>query len=133
MLRLATALMVLFLLAACDPSLRVSFRGNNPPVFLLRGDDRLHEFWVCCEDQSGPANEKNSLWLIVPDGDRPAPSTITYGVVPPGFIQTRPENNQAPPRLEEGKRYSCSFVRYWGGGGDCFEISAGKTTHVECQ
>jgi len=55
------------------------------------------------------------MWKIEASADRQGVSTVTYGIVPSGFVQTLPKVNSVPP-LEKNEEY---YVRvdgwYWGG------------------
>ncbi|MEK6325228.1 MAG: hypothetical protein AABN33_26610 [Acidobacteriota bacterium] len=51
---------------------------------------------------------------------------ITYGIVPEGFIQSIPKNDERPPQLESDKNYTFHFVTGFGGGGGGFKIYNGR-------
>jgi hypothetical protein len=120
--------LILAFLLACEPGLTVKVRGGNPPIFQFSGNDSLNHFFVCPEGEPNSRNEKNAIWLIQPDREHTKdwPSTITYGVVPKGFMQVTPKDGSPPPALEGNKKYTYHFVRGFGGGGGGFIIRDGQ-------
>lgn len=107
------SLAVTFALIGCDePNVRVSLNNDAGPGFAFSGSGYLDFFAVLeiapdNESTSGQPKKNRVLWQIWPkssaEGRLPL-SPITYGMVPPGFVQKIPENG-APPKLEEGKIY----------------------------
>lgn len=119
-LRFALPLALLCTVAGCHP-LRASLNETSPPSFNFSSG-----FSECCDSliffivQEVPPENQNIHWLrsgelpkqnivlwqiwVQPDNSGRAPSVITYGEVPPGFVQKIPEVG-APPVLIEGKVY----------------------------
>src|SRR6185369_17974179 len=98
-------------------SLRISINETNPPVFRFSAG-QLAE---CCRhlafltvseipDRQSDANAK-IIWEIRPvsgtDNSAEGLPQITYGQVPPGFVQKIPTVGPPPP-LQEGKIYEAS-------------------------
>ncbi len=106
----------LLTLTACDePNLRIAMDEQVPPTFNFSGNGSL-AFFVVIEiapdnlNASGPyldPRKNRVLWDIRPKGGEEAQAplpAITYGQVPPGFIQKIPDAGQPSP-LSEGKVY----------------------------
>ena len=121
-------LVIVLSMMACEPELRARVKGGTVPVFRFSGDDTMDHFFICPEGEEGKRNERNALWLIAPDSQHKKswPIDITYGVVPEGFIQSIPKNDEPPPQLESDKKYTYHFVRGFGGGGGGFKIHEGR-------
>lgn len=118
--RFLLAIAFLALLASCH-SLTISMDESVPPNFNFSAG----RFAECCrhltflgvyeippENQNLPwaapkPKEKIVLWQIWPKDNNSAEAlpVITYGKVPPGFIQKIPESGEPPPSLVEGKIY----------------------------
>src|SRR5918996_5814080 len=115
---LATLALVL-VLAGCR-TLTISINDSNPPVFSFSAG----KFAECCDHlafltvSEVPARESPEemkvIWQIWPvsgtDNSAQGLPPITYGQVPPGFVQKIP-NVGPPPILEEGKEYEASGPR----------------------
>jgi len=114
-------LLILFLAttASCEHRTEVKIEGRNPPTFVLSGSGRLGGVTVFAPDQeriahSDPFDKTYALWEIAAEKEGESGGSlvedlraITYGVVPSGYKQTKPQTGAAPP-LAPGKRY-----RYW--------------------
>ena|SRR2546429_1247299 len=135
-------ILIFFALSACERRTNVVVRGQNPPTFELHGGGRLDEVLIFAPEQEAeakldPFSDKYAIWKIqAANGDESSKTpietigTITYGVVPTGYYQTKPQVGQ-PPSLNEGKRYKYWFVTInapWGTG--YFEIREGKAIAV---
>ena len=133
------------LLLACERDTRVSIDGKVPPAFHMTGSGEL-VFLVVTE--ISPDNQKLApaqrdsrkdtvLWKISPDNLSAKEKainrlpSITYGVIPKGFVQTKPENG-TPPSLMEGKVYEAGGPSTNAHGGFVwFSIRNGKSVQVE--
>jgi hypothetical protein len=92
----------------------VKVEGGTTPVFVISGSGRLVSLAVYSPDFAGkaesPWDENFAIWKIQPTGgDLEATpigqlERITYGVVPDGYKQVKPEVGSAPPLLE-GQKY----------------------------
>lgn len=119
MLRLLLVLVFIAFLQSCERRTVVQIEGGNPPVFALSGSGRLGEVIIFAPEQetkaaSNPFDDTHALWRIAAESKdetaaRPVEQLgrITYGLVPQGYKQIKPETGQ-PPQLVPGKRY-----RYW--------------------
>lgn len=125
---------------ACDePDLRISAADDGSPTFRFSGNGYLDFFAITeiapeTQTSAREASKNRIIWQIFPQstqqGKMPVPP-ITYGKVPPGFIQRIPENGE-PAQLVEGKLYQAGappmvhprgFIR--------FVIKGGKLVIVE--
>lgn len=96
-----------FIFLGCERNLSIRLQPSNPPIFDLNGSGRLVFFYVLEVPSSGKATaDSPKLWEIRPSGnDRISElPSITYGVVPSGFIQIVPSSG-VPPVLVEKKTY----------------------------
>jgi hypothetical protein len=96
-----------FMISGCERDLSIRLEPSNPPVFELNGSGRLAFFYVLEVPSSGKATaDSPKLWEIRPAGNDKISElpSITYGVVPSGFIQTVPTSGM-PPVLVEKKTY----------------------------
>jgi hypothetical protein len=101
-------------LTGCERSTHVRIEGGNAPVFILSGSGALASFTVhgqeSIEKAEDPFDDKFALWQIQPiEGEMHGAyisqlGSITYGVVPPGYVQIKPQLGQAPA-LMEGQKY----------------------------
>ncbi len=112
------ACLALFLVAwffgGCERSTRIRIEGGKAPVFVLSGSGELAIFVVYGPDYmtkaESPSDENYALWKIKPSGGYFAGTPveelkrITYGVVPDGYTQVKPQVGSAPP-LVEGQKY----------------------------
>lgn len=113
--RLALPLALLLLVTACERRTTVRFEGGNPPTFVLAGSGTLGGLLIYDPGQeqvADPFDQKYVLWQIEPISHATGMPVkdlhkITYGTVPNGCKQIRPEIGSPPP-LVDGKRY-----RYW--------------------
>lgn len=146
-------------LAGCERSTHVRVEGGTAPVFLLSGSGALGNFAVYgqehIEKAEDPFDDKFALWEIKPiRGDLQGTPvedlrSITYGVVPPAYVQIKPPLGSAPP-LTEGQKYFYQLVTTgapWASGyleirnshavptegpGLCFGRKDGKWVRVPC-
>ena len=107
-------MLILSVAAGCK-TLTISINQTNPPVFTFSAG----HFAECCDHLAflmvseipADRSEPKVIWDIrpVPGTDNSAEGLpkITYGEVPPGFVQKIPAAGP-PPRLEEGKTYQAS-------------------------
>lgn len=141
-MKILALLLLLCFMSECERRTEVRVDGVNPPRFVLKGSGSLVEVKVFGPEQeriaqSDPFDDRYALWEIEAEksGDAVAKpveelKAITYGLVPKGYKQTKPENGIAPP-LVPGKRYGYWFVTEnapWGAG--YFEIRDGKAVAV---
>jgi len=132
--------MLLLLLLSCERKTQVTLTGGNPPTFILSGSGRLGELIVFAPEQeriSNPFDKTYALWEIAAEKEGESGAslvedlkTITYGVVPKGYKQVKPETGVVQP-LTEGKRYGYWFVTVNAPhAGGYFEIQNGKAISV---
>jgi len=156
------AIAVVFLawsLAGCERSTRVGIKGGTAPVFVLSGSGAVAIFTVYSPDYMTkakcPGDEDFALWKIKPSEGYLHGTwisdlgNITYGVVPPGYLQVKPAIGTPPP-LVEGQKYPY-FVETTAapgaggyleiknsravptsGSGPCFQRQNGKDVLVPC-
>ncbi len=100
---------ILLAASSCQPSeTQLEIDRNNPPTFTLSGSGQVSAIVVTdvsANDLSGFDPER-IMWEIAPISET-KPSRfpkITYGVVPPGFVQRTPASG-APRPLDEEKPY----------------------------
>lgn len=90
---------------ACERDTTISVEGSNPPTFRLSGNGNLA--FLAVSDDAPNRVEKRSgeiLWKIIPQSGKSnigQLSPITYGQVPPGFIQEIPAKGAPPPLIAE--------------------------------
>jgi hypothetical protein len=114
-MRLFALLLAILLFAGCERSTQVRVEGGTTPVFVISGGGNLASFVVYSPDFAEkaefPWDENFALWKIKPIGGHwnATPvgrlERITYGVVPDGYRQVKPEVGPAP-QLTEGQKYS---------------------------
>jgi hypothetical protein len=116
-----------FALAACaEVDMKVAVNDRNPPTFALSGSGNLNFFLVM---EVPPDNQTQTiqresdrnivLWKIHPElGDNKIHKmpAITYGKLPPGFVQDFPASGP-PPKLVEGKIFEVGGTAYNANGG----------------
>jgi len=99
-------------LAACERPITITLDGKNPPSFIFSGHGELR--WISVYELTTEGRvppEGSAVWKIQPLGPlntRDWPQ-ITYGVVPRGFSQVKPDRG-APPSLQEGHTYGIGAV-----------------------
>lgn len=109
---------LLIVISGCR-SLTISINDSNPPVFRFSAG----QFAECCThlafltvwevdpSQSIHKGGGTVIWQIWPlsgtDNSASGLPAITYGTVPPGFMQKVPAVGP-PPGLEEGKEYEAA-------------------------
>ena len=113
--------------------MRIKIDGKNPPTFTLSGSGNL-VFLSLGEvhDNKPPLLGAPDLWKIRPKGDNKISKlpSITYGIVPDGFVQVTPASG-APPPLIEGKVYDFGGPADNANGGSIwFTIQGGKSVEV---
>lgn len=113
--------------------MRIKIDGKNPPTFTLSGSGNL-VFLSLGEvyDNKPPLLGAPDLWKIRPKGDNKISKlpSITYGIVPDGFVQATPASG-APPPLIEGKVYDFGGPADNANGGSIwFTIQGGKSLQV---
>src|SRR6266852_637465 len=116
-----TFLFILLSLAiACERRTEVMLQGGNVPKFVLSGSGRVGEVVIFGPEQeaiakSDPFDKTYAVWEIMAEGEGEDASvpveglTITYGAVPRGYKQIKPNRGEVPA-LTPGKRYSYWFV-----------------------
>ena len=130
-----------FAFVACEEDTRVSISDSmNPPTFRLTGNGNLILFIVVGPYTSLAELESNKpdvdvIWQISADTTKNISNLpdITYGTLPPGFLQSTPKSG-VPPALEEGKFYSigtpsigANFRRL------CFKVDKNTVIKVGCR
>ena len=146
-------------LMGCERPTRVRFKGGTAPVFVLSGSGAVAVLTVFSSDYmtkaKKPDDEDFMLWQIRPSGGDLYGTwirdlgSITYGVVPFGYVQVKPEVGTPPP-LVEGQKYFyfvCTTNAPGAGGyleiknsravettgsGPCFQDNHGKDVLVPC-
>ena len=116
-----TILLAAWAFAGCERSTRVRVEGETSPVFVLSGSGALANLAVYSPDYAAkaevPFDENFMLWEIKPIGGdlqgTPVENLrrITYGVVPQGYIQKRPQAGSAPA-LKGGPKIFLSICNY---------------------
>jgi hypothetical protein len=111
----------------------IKIDGKNPPTFTLSGSGNL-VFLSLGEvrDNKPPPLGAPDLWKIRPGVNNKISKlpSITYGIVPDGFIQVVPASG-APAPLMEGKVYEFGGPADSAGGGSIwFTIQGGKSMEV---
>lgn len=101
-------------LMGCERTSQVEIKGGTTPVFDLLGSGAVAIFTVYSPDYitkaEKPFDENFALWEIKPSGGYLHGTwirdlgSITYGVVPSGYVQVTPRVGSPPP-LTEGQRY----------------------------
>jgi hypothetical protein len=113
-LKLLAFLLPIWLLTGCERSTHVRVEGGLTPVFVISGSGRLASFAVYSPDfaekAESPWDDNFALWEIKPsggyfDGTQVGQlERITYGVLPDGYAQVKPQVGSAPA-LTEGPKY----------------------------
>ena len=135
-----TACLVLFLTlscSACEIDTKVTTDGRNPPTFKLSGTGGINLFRIVEAPSPGQSFlDATVLWEIKPLTEKHGTSasdlpSITYGIVPSGFVQTTPSEGRPPP-LIEGKSYDAWAPTYnANGGGLWFTIRDGRAVPAQ--
>jgi hypothetical protein len=96
---------------------KVTLEGNDPLTFILSGSGELDDLIIYGSRQRDVGSDRNyAIWEIQPingymKGDQIARiGKIKYGIVPEGYKQIYPENNEVPPALVPGERYEYWFI-----------------------
>ena len=157
--RVVLLLLIAWSLMGCERTTQVKIKGGTTPVFVLSGSGELAIFTVYGPDyitkSEKPFDEDFALWEIRPPGGYLAGAhiedlgSVTYGVVPPGYEQVKPQVGSPPP-LTEGQRYffhvdttdapgAAGFVEIRNsqalqthGGAPCFGGKDGKWVRAPC-
>jgi hypothetical protein len=149
------ALLALLLPIGCEIDTRLKVSKENPPKFIFTGRVGLAQFFVSgpytldelklVTGQKGWAEENLSkvksmvdrkLWQLDPAvrALEAEIHPIAYGIVPPGFSQVYPTNNQPAAPLLEGRYYRVIAARYSSDGRNIdFVIQNGKAVEVSLE
>ncbi|MGH9873046.1 MAG: hypothetical protein ACRD9S_11360 [Pyrinomonadaceae bacterium] len=121
MTKLVIGFLLLAVMTGCEARTVVRLEGGNPPSFVLTGSGRLSEVVIYSPEQeriagSDAFDDTYALWHIRAEREGPQGAalveevhSITYGVVPRGYEQIKPESGP-PPGLNPGNRYRFWFV-----------------------
>jgi hypothetical protein len=152
-------ILLAYSVTGCERSTQVRLEGGTAPVFDLSGSGAVAIFTVYSPDYMTkakcPGDEDFALWKIKPSGGYLYGTwirdlgSITYGVVPFGYVQVKPKNGTPPP-VVEGQKY-LYFVETRNapgaggyleiknsravpttGSGPCFQDNYGKWVLVPC-
>ena len=159
-MKLLILIMFLSLMTACERETKVELAVGNPPTFVLSGSGDLAAMTVYGpenQETQDPFDDTGALWKIIPEGGyekgKPVERllSITYGVVPGGYKQVIPTDNEPPLVLVPDVRYSYrvettnaphagGFFQIKDGNAipvqgpnSCFELRDGKWVRVECR
>ncbi len=109
------SLVILVLLCGCEVKTDARLRSGQPVSFELSGSGSVAVLTVFepryRTEASSPGDVHFATWRIEPvDGYMHGTriyqlKTITYGVVPPGYRQTIPQNGERPAVITPGKPY----------------------------
>ena len=112
--RLLALLLTIWLFAGCERSTHVRVEGGTTPVFIISGSGRLVSFVVYSPNfvskAESPWDENFALWKIEQSAGNSSGvpawklERITYGTLPDGYKQVKPQVGPAPP-LTEGQKY----------------------------
>jgi hypothetical protein len=87
---------------------KIEMDGKNPPTFTFSGNGQVDYIDFSDESVSDVSyySPERKMWQLVPTGNTTPDRfpKITYGVVPPGFVQRWPAAGPARP-LDEEKPY----------------------------
>ena len=123
-------------IAGCEIDTKVTLDGKIPPTFKLSGTGSVN-FIRVIEAPSGTESiaDVPAMWEIKPSEDLSAIEAsrlppVTYGRIPPGFIQVTPQGAEAP-HMEDGKSYHLwAPTSGANGGGIRFVLRDGKSIEV---
>ena len=134
--------LLVFALKGCtlERPTTVTVEGGNPPTFKLEGSGNQDFLLVRVLSAKEIANpsirpvETEELWELRPKGPVQPPADdwppITYGTVPPDFVQTIPRSGKPKP-LEEGKTYEAGGSASNANGGSVwFKIENGQPKEI---
>ena len=158
-MRPAALFLIACSLLGCERRTHVRIEGGTAPVFVLSGSGRLENFAVYTEEglqrSNNPFEDSFAVWEIKPiAGDMNGTpvedlGSISYGVVPEGYVQVKPPRGSPPP-LTDGLKYFYEVVTTgapWAssyfeiknsravpaeGNGPCFGRKDGKWVRVSC-
>ena len=137
MFRALSSAFILTLLLACEVDTRVNIDGKNPPSFRFSGSGGITLFRIVEDPAPGlQFLDATVLWELKPTSELSVVRmadlpTITYGTVPPGFVQTKPEAG-SPPALEDEKTYDAWAPSHnANGGGQWFRVRGNTTLPVD--
>jgi hypothetical protein len=131
---LVLGLLIVVATSGCERDMRIKIDGKNPPTFTFSGNGNLIFLLLAdVHNNEPPLLGAPEIWRIQPSGDEPKvyqlPS-ITYGIVPSGFMQVTPKGG-APPPLNEGRTYEFGGPNSNANGGSIwFTIQHGKSVEV---
>jgi hypothetical protein len=144
-LKLFTLFLAIWPFAGCERSTHVKVEGGTTPVFSFSGSGNLANFEVYLlpesyENETEPFWTRPAAWRIDAQEGYLRGRTleeigkITYGVVPVGYKQVKPENNQPPPPILPSRIYraSCDTTNA-PHGGVTFQIKEGKARIVDLE
>ncbi|MFN7946362.1 MAG: hypothetical protein U0Z53_13505 [Blastocatellia bacterium] len=132
--QLIIMIIIVCTVAACERNTHLKITSDNPPGFVMSGSGKLARIRV-----RGPkvrealGEDKYIVWEIKSqkgyDGEFVEElGPVTYGQVPPGYVQIYPEQGEAPP-LVEGERYNIRVATNNANGADkFFTLHNGKVT-----
>ena len=108
-------LLLLIAACSCERSTTVQTTGEDPPGFVLAGSGKLGQIVIYEAGYRGSLfDESHRIWEVkaerMPGKLIKDLGTITYGTIPEGYLQVKPEPSQAPPQLSEGKTYKFWFI-----------------------
>jgi hypothetical protein len=112
---LASLLVLVSVCSACEWDTTVRLKDSNPPQFRLSGSGKLAMLRMVGQQvRSTPPSDASVVWEIAPrEGQFGGTGvgilgSITYGEIPPGYLQKYPEEGKPPP-LVEGQLYAVRF------------------------
>ncbi len=129
--------------SACERRTQIELEGANPLIFTISGSGSLAVLTLYGperEQARDPFTDTGAVWKIAARGGYFTGKgieklhSVTYGVVPEGYMQLIPEGDKLPPSLVEGITYS-----YWFDttdaphGTGCFQMRDGKPGSVNCK
>ena len=108
-------LLLLIGACSCERSTTVQTTGENPPGFVLAGSGKLGEIIIYEAGYRGSLEDESHMMWEVKAQRMPGKlinelGTVTYGTIPEGYLQVKPEPGQDPPPLSEGKIYKFWFI-----------------------
>ena len=136
-------LLLAWCLSGCERPTHVGIEGGTVPVFLFSGSGELAIFVVYGPDYitkaQSPSDESVAVWKIKATGGYFAGmpvedlEKITYGVVPDGYIQVKPQVGSAPPLLERQTYVYWAETTNAPGSGGAFEVREGRAVPTNVQ
>lgn len=115
-LGLVSTVVLLMLFTSCARETSIVVGGGSSPVFTVGGSGRLASLQVMGSASDDPGVKLSLvLWQIEPAADARSGATlddiksISYGQVPPGYMQRFPLAGAKPAPLTEGADYRAQF------------------------